>query len=170
MAGFEPVRPDILIGGKRFSKQRITLGDKHFDIYNTGAHHSDGDLIIHQVEDGIVWISDLAFNQRVTFMADGHSKDAIEAQDWLLATFPTVRLMVPGHGSAQTPPFPMVTGTRAYMHHLRDAMGKAVEEDIELQDAVDRTAFRAWQNMPMYDLNHRKNLNFVYREMEAELF
>ena len=100
MQGFAPVRPDILVGGERFSKYSLLLGGRTFDIYNLGDHHSYGDLVVHQVEDGFLWISDLAFNQRVTFMEDGHSKVAIEGQDWLLETFPDAKLMIPGHGSA----------------------------------------------------------------------
>ena len=170
LEGFKAVRPDILVGGERYSRYRFKLGNKTFDVYNTGAHHSFGDLVVHQTEDDIVWISDLAFNQRVTFMADGHSKDAIEAQDWLLKTFSDARLMVPGHGSAQTPPFPMVSQTRQYMQRLRDTMAKAIEDDVDMQDAIDNTEFDDWKSVRLYSLNQRPNLNFVYREMEEALF
>lgn len=170
MEGFEPAQADVLIDGERFSKRRLTLGDRTFDVYNVGQHHSYGDLVVHQVEDGIVWISDLAFNQRVTFMADGHSKQVIEGQDWLLENFSDAKLMVPGHGSAQTPPFPMVAGTHSYVERLRNTMGQAVEEGKGLQTAVDEGDFPDWRDVRLYDLNHRPNLNFVYREMELEQF
>ena len=170
MQGFEAVVPDMMIGGDKYSKTRISLGDNHFDIYNTGSHHSFGDLIVHQVKENFVWISDLAFNNRTTYMADGHSKDGIEAQTWLLKTFKTARLMIPGHGSTQTPNFPMVSKTRSYMQRLRDKMAEAVNNDVELQDAMDSTEFTDWQNVPLYKLNHKKNIDFVYREMEEELF
>ena len=170
MKGFEPVTPDILIGGDRFSSYTLKTGGKTFEIYNTGSHHSFGDLVIHQVEDSILWISDLAFNNRVTFMADGHSKDAIEAQNWLLKKFSNVKLMIPGHGSTQTSPFPMVTQTRDYMKNLRERMAKAVENDIDLQEAVDTTEFEDWKDVNLYGLNQKKNVDFVYQEMEEELF
>lgn len=170
MKGFEAVEPDILIGGERFSRKRFELGDRSFDVYNTGHHHSHGDLVVHQVEDGIVWISDLAFNQRVTFMADGSSKQAVEGQAWLLETFAEAKLMVPGHGSAQTPPFPMVSRTQEYMTRLREEMGAAVDEGVTLYDAVETTEFEDWRSVRLYELNHKPNVNFVYREMELELF
>ena len=170
MADFAPVLPEVLIGGERFSRQRFAIGGKTFDVYNAGSHHSYGDLVVHQVEDGVVWISDLAFNGRVTFMEDGHSRIAIESQDWLLETFGDARLMVPGHGSAQTPDFPMVGRTRDYMQRLRDKMGAAVENDVGIRRAVDEGDFDDWKQVRMYGLNHRPNLNFVYREMEQELF
>jgi len=170
MEGFQAIRPDILVGGAPYSKYVFTLGGRTFEVYNVGPHHSYGDLVVNQVEDGILWISDLAFNGRVTFMADGHSGVALEAQAWLLRTFPGAKLMVPGHGSAQTPPFPMVSKTQAYMQKLRHLMAQAIDEDIELQEAVDRHDFPEWQRVRLYGLNHRINLNFVYREMEQEMF
>jgi glyoxylase-like metal-dependent hydrolase (beta-lactamase superfamily II) len=170
MQGFEPVRAGVLVGGQRFSKYSFSLGGKTFDVYNVGHHHSHGDLVVHQVQDHILWISDLAFNQRVTFMADGSSKQAIEGQDWLLKTFPDAKLMVPGHGSAQSPPFPMVAKTREYMQRLRDRMGAAVEHGVGLLDAVQQNDLPDWQQVRLYALNHRANLNFVYREMEQAYF
>ncbi len=170
MEGFEPVLPHVLVDGPRFSKVTLHLGGRDFDIYNVGQHHSYGDLVVHQVQDGIVWIGDLAFNNRVTFMADGHSKQALEGQEWLLEHFKDAKLMVPGHGSAQTPPFPMVQKTHDYIVRLRKAMAKAIEDDVDLQDAIEQNDFPDWQHVRLYDLNHGKNLDFVYRELEQELF
>lgn len=171
MEGFEAVRPDLLIGGEPLSLQHtLSLGGKRFAIYNAGKHHSYGDLVVHQMDDQILWISDLAFNHRTTFMGDGSSKDAVAAQTWLLENFPDVRLMVPGHGSAQTPPFPMVAETRAYMERLRADMAEAVEHGMGLQEAVESSDFSEWHGTRLYEENHSKNANFVYREMELELF
>lgn len=175
MAGFEPVVPDITLGGPpRQARLTIRLGGRTFEVWAVDRHHSYGDLLVHQIEDGIVWISDLAFNQRVTFMGDGSSEAAIAAQDWLLERFAGARLMVPGHGSAQTPPFPMVRRTQDYMKALREVMAEAVESGLDLQEAVDRAErdarFDPWRAERLFELNHRPNANFVYREMEQALF
>ncbi len=170
MRGFKPVTPDILVSGELYSKQTITTGGKHFDIYNTGSHHSYGDLIVHQVRADIVWISDLAFNNRVTFMADGSSQKGIDAQSWLLKTFANAKFMVPGHGSVQSAPFPMVSKTREYMQQVRQDVTNAINDDTELQEAVDSIEFEDWKQTHLYRLNHKKNVDFVYRELELELF
>lgn len=170
MQGFAMPTPDELIGGERFSSKAIRVADKTFMIYNVGQHHSHGDLIVQQVEDGIVWISDLAFNQRVTFMGDGHSKQILQVQHWLQNTFTAASLMVPGHGSAQTSPFPMVTKTKTYVSELRAKMADMVDNGISLLDAVNKADLPLWKTIPLYDLNHRANANFVYREMEQEYF
>ena len=170
MKGFKGVVPDILVGGKRFSHYTLTLGGKTFAIYNTGQHHSFGDLVVHQVEDRTLWISDLAFNNRTTFIGDGHSGEIIEATDWLRKNFPDTRLMIPGHGSVQTPPFAMVEKTYTYVKRLRDEMRSAVEKGVDLASAVQQSDFSDWHDTPLYDENHEKNANFVYLEMEQESF
>ncbi len=170
MQGFKPVTPDTLIEGDLYSKQTFKVGGQTFDIYNTGSHHSFGDLIVHQVEESIVWISDLAFHNRVTFMADGSSEKAVDAQSWLLKTFANAKLMVPGHGSVQTAPFPMVSDTQKYIQQIRSKVTEAINNDMELQEAVDTIDFDDWKTLNMYGLNHKKNIDFVYRELEEELF
>jgi glyoxylase-like metal-dependent hydrolase (beta-lactamase superfamily II) len=170
MQGFSDLTPDTVIRSKPFEAHRIRLGQQTFDVYNVGGQHSHGDLVVHQVEQNIVWISDLAFNQRTTYMGDGNSKQAIAAQTWLLENFADATLMVPGHGSAQTSPFPMVTMTREYMQQLRDKMGKMVDEGVDLYEAVKQADLPEWKDTRLYHQNHRANANFVYRERERELF
>lgn len=170
MKGFQAVEPDILVGGETYSHYDFTLGGKTFAVYNADHHHSFGDLVVHQVEDQILWISDLAFNNRSTFMGDGHSAAALETMDWMRRTFPDIRLMIPGHGSAQTPPFPMVEKTYSYIKRLRAEMRAAVESGQDLASAVGQSDFADWHDIPLYHENHRKNANFIYREMEQEVF
>jgi glyoxylase-like metal-dependent hydrolase (beta-lactamase superfamily II) len=170
MEGFEPVKADLYLDLPRFGSHRITLGDQFIDIYNTGRHHSYGDLVVHQVNEGILWISDLAFNQRTTYLGDGDSRQLLEAQEWLMKRVGDVKLIVPGHGSAQRPPFPMVEKTHRYVERLRESMRAAVENDIPLMDAVDQAEFEDWRDTRLYESNQRANANFIYREMEQEYF
>ena len=170
MQGFAPVDADVLVQGERYGKQRIQLGDQLLDIYNAGSHHSYGDLVVHQVNDGILWVADLAFNQRTTFMGDGDSSQMLESLDWLVQRFGDVELMVPGHGSAQTRPFPMVGNTRQYVERMRETMREAVENGVSLLDATQQTDFEDWKETRLYESNQRANAGFVYREMERAFF
>lgn len=170
MQGFAPLQPDILVEEPAFGSIDIELGGQRFVIYNTGRHHSYGDLVVHQPAEGIVWISDLAFNQRTTFMGDGDSEQILAAQDWLLRRFPGARLMVPGHGAPQTAPFPMIARTRSYVERLRREMKQAVEQGTSLYDATRQSEFSDWADTRLYEENHRANANFVYREMEQDFF
>jgi len=170
MSGFRAVQPDLPVDDPRYSKRRLRFGGKTFDIYNTGRHHSHGDLVVHQVEENILWISDLAFNGRTTFMGDGDSKQILAGIEWLRQQFPDAELIVPGHGSPQTAPFPMLERTYQYVDKLRQAMRAAVDEGLGMLEAIDRADFPEWENTPLYEENHRRNAHFVYREMEEAFF
>lgn len=113
--------------------------------------------MVHQVEDLNLWISDPAFNNRTTFMFDGLSREVLEAKDWMRQCFPDTRLMIPGHGSAQTPPFAMVEKTYNYVKRLRDKMRTAVEAGQDLASAVRLSDFTDWHDDPLYYENHKKN-------------
>jgi glyoxylase-like metal-dependent hydrolase (beta-lactamase superfamily II) len=170
MEDFKPLQADSYLTTEAFAKTRIRLGSEVIDIYNTGKHHSYGDLVVHQVNRKVLWIADLAFNQRTTFMGDGDSAQILKAQDWLLQTFPDTDLVVPGHGSAQRPPFPMIAKTHDYVIRMRNVMKKAVEDGDSMLDAVQAVEFKDWQHLPLYEMNQRANANFVYREMEQAYF
>jgi hypothetical protein len=49
-------------------------------------------------------------------------------------------------------------------------MAEMVENGVSLLDAVNKADMPAWKNTRLYDVNHRANANFVYREMEREYF
>ena len=170
MEGFEAVEADLAVPEERFARHRIELGGKTIDVYNAGQHHSHGDLVVHQVEDEILWISDLAFNQRLTYIGDGNSRQSLEAQEWLQDHFPDARLMVPGHGSAQTPPFPMVQATHDYIREMRQRIGEKVESGVPLMETVEQVEMQEWRDVPLYEENQRANTSFIYRELEFELF
>lgn len=170
MRGFRPVKPDVTVGGPMFSVYRFELGGKSIEVYNLGRHHSFGDLVVHQPDAGVLWVSDLAFNNRITFMGDGHSGQTLEGIAWLRRTFKDAKLVVPGHGSAQTPPFPMLDQTYRYVERLRAEMRRAVEDGVDLASAVRDSDFKEWSRQRLYEENHKKNANFVYREMEQEFF
>ncbi|OGU53277.1 MAG: hypothetical protein A2199_08425 [Hydrogenophilales bacterium RIFOXYA1_FULL_63_33] len=170
MDHFHAVVPDLLIGGGNPAHVSVKLGGKTFEIYDTGSHHSHGDLVMWQKEDRILWISDLAFNGRVTFIGDGHVNEIDAMQDWIDKKFPDVGLMVPGHGAPQTAPFPMVSNTRRYVDTLTEKIRAAILQGQSLQDAVRMSGIKEFESWPLYELNHWINANFVYQTLEQELF
>lgn len=170
MDNFHAVVPDFLIGGGNPAHVSVKLGGKTFEIYDTGFHHSHGDLVMWQKEDRILWISDLAFNGRVTFIGDGHVEEIDAMQDWIAKQFPDIALMVPGHGAPQTAPFSMVGNTRRYVDTLTAKIRASILEGQSLQDAVRMAGIAEFESWPLYELNHWINANFVYQNLEQELF
>ena len=170
MQAFALPQANKLVDTPPFAALRITLGGQRFDIYNTDRHHSYGDLVVHQHSENIIWVSDLVFNQRTTYMGDGSSEKILKAQTWLAEQFADAHLLGPGHGSPQTPPCPMLKGTRDYVERLRHEMRAAVENGVSLYEAVQNSRFEDWEDSRLYEENHRANASFVYREMEQEYF
>lgn len=170
MHDFHAVVPDILIGGGNPAHISLKFGGKTFQIYDVGHHHSHGDLLMWQKEDRILWISDLAFNGRVTYIGDGHLPEIDAMQDWMAKTFQNVALMIPGHGAPQTAPFDMVARTRRYVDSLTDKIRASLKDGESLQDAVVHADLPEFKDWPLYELNHRINANYVYRLLEEELF
>ena len=170
MKNFHAVVPDILVGGGNPAHVTLKFGGKTFEIYDTGHHHSHGDLVMWQKEDRILWISDLAFNGRVTYIGDGDLPEIDAMQDWMAKQFPDVVLMVPGHGAPQTAPFDMVEKTRRYVDSLTAKMRSAIEQGKSLQEAVAQSDLPEFESWPLYELNHRINANYVYRVLEEKLF
>jgi hypothetical protein len=64
----------------------------------------------------------------------------------------------------------MVRKTQSYMRRLRKMMLQAIAKDVDLIQAVNQADFEDWKNSRLYELNHRANVNFVYRELELENF
>ena len=64
----------------------------------------------------------------------------------------------------------MVSKTRDYVQRLRDAMAKAVDDGVDMYDAVRNVEFSDWKDTYLYEENHRANANYIYREMEQALF
>jgi glyoxylase-like metal-dependent hydrolase (beta-lactamase superfamily II) len=170
MEGFHAVVPDILLGGGHPARLTLKLGGKTFDIYDVGHHHSHGDLVLHQVEDKILWVSDLAFNGRVTYLGDGHIEEIAPMQDWVKKHFPDLALMVPGHGAPQTPPFSMLDFTGRYVQALIGRMQEALARGQGLAEAVAGAGLPDYARAPLYELNHWINANHVYRVLEEQAF
>jgi len=169
--GFEPVQPDKVVAPAFGEPMALEVGEATFHIYNVGGHHSFGDLVIHMPEDKITFASDLYFQNRMTYMADGDVGDYFRAHELVKNRLET-RLMIPGHGVVQEgPPFPMAEKTVSYVRRLRDMMTEAVNTMTPLSAAVDKAAesFPEWEDTALFGENHRKNANFVYTEMEQKV-
>ncbi|MFB6261860.1 MAG: MBL fold metallo-hydrolase [Thiohalorhabdaceae bacterium] len=130
--GFEPVKPDRVVEPAFGEPMTLELGGEVLAIYNVGGHHSFGDLAIHMPEREITFASDLYFQNRMTYMADGDVQDYFRAHELVKGL--DTELMIPGHGVVQEgPPFPMQEKTVSYVTRLRDMMTEAVKEMTPLR-------------------------------------
>jgi len=156
------VKPDLWLEGDT----DFELGGVHFRLRHVGPAHSAEDLALLVVEDGVLYAGDLVFSGRVPFVGDADSRLWLAALDKLLALSPKV--LVPGHGAASDTPQQDLQLTRDYLHFIRQAMGRAVDEMVPFETAYAQTSWAPYDRMPAFGLANRPNAYNTYLLMERE--
>lgn len=156
------IEPDRWLAGDVDFK----LGGVSFRLRHVGPAHSAEDLALHVEPDGVLYAGDLVFKGRVPFVGDADSRLWLAALDKLIALKP--KLLVPGHGGASTRPMADLTLTRDYLSHLRQMMGKAVDDLVSFEDAYARADWSKYRHLPAFPEANRRNAYNTYLLMEKE--
>jgi glyoxylase-like metal-dependent hydrolase (beta-lactamase superfamily II) len=156
------VAPDRLIE----DEYRFSLGGVDFQINYLGSAHSEGDMSLLVVTDGVLFSGDLIFEGRVPFVGDADSKRWLETLQGLEQGDFTA--LVPGHGPAARDPRAAVARTREYLAYLREVMGAAVDDFVDFETAYRNADWSRFERMPAFEAAHRRNAYQVFLSMEAE--
>jgi glyoxylase-like metal-dependent hydrolase (beta-lactamase superfamily II) len=113
-AGAAPKAPSETFTGRA----QIKVGDKSVDLYEVGPAHTQGDVIAHAVEDGVVFCGDILFIDGTPIMWNGPVGNWLKACDLIVDLDP--RVIVPGHG-----PITDVAGVRRVQDYLRHVDAEA---------------------------------------------
>jgi glyoxylase-like metal-dependent hydrolase (beta-lactamase superfamily II) len=156
------VEPDVVIA----ESMEFRMGNIQFTINHQGKSHSDGDLAMLVEPDRVLFSGDIIFQKRIPFVGDGDTRHWLE----LLQNLETdgLSVLVPGHGPASDKPAGMISLTRKYLAWMRQAMGAAVEDFVEFDEAYEATDWSEFKNLPAFDAGNRLNAYQVYLSMEAE--
>jgi cyclase len=98
----------------------LTIDDRAIELIQLGPAHTDGDVIVHLPDAGIVYTGDLLFIDGTPISWAGTLTNWMQAVDRIIALAPSV--IVPGHG-----PLTDIAGARRvgdYLH-LIDTEGRA---------------------------------------------
>jgi glyoxylase-like metal-dependent hydrolase (beta-lactamase superfamily II) len=156
------VRPDRIVAGP----DRFSLGGLDFKLDYLGAAHSDGDMAMYVVQDGVLYSGDIIFEGRVPFVGDADTRHWLETLNAFEAK--GVTALVPGHGPAAEDPQAAIALTRDYLARLREVMGAAIENLDDFETALDSGDWSEFADLPAFDQAHRINAYRVYLSMEAE--
>jgi len=89
-----------LLPNQTFSDRKtIPIGNKTIELIHPGRGHTDGDLIVHFVDDGAIALGDLFFNQHypnIDLEAGGSVQDWPATLSKVLAM--DAKFIIPGHG------------------------------------------------------------------------
>lgn len=157
------ILPDVTVS----KSDTFTMGDVTFTINYMGKAHSDGDLSMLVEPDRVLFSGDLIFEGRVPFVGSADTKSWLETLTRLETGGLTA--LIPGHGPASTSPQETIELTRAYLAHLRDVMGAAVDEFKPFDEAYAEAEWSEFEHLPAFEEGNRINAYQVYLSMEAEL-
>lgn len=146
--------------------ETLLVGEHTFEIYNLGEVYAGGGLMVHQVDDDILWLSDLASNQVIPDLSGADLDLRRQALDWVQEHFAEVELMVPGHGSAQSSPFLMLEQNLRYLDNVSEAVHRAVASGLSLSDTLQQVTLAAWSEWHLYDQRHQANVTLLYRRLK----
>src|SRR5690606_9187672 len=142
----------------------IRLGGVTMRVIYVGPTHSPDDVVLHVVEDDLVFAGDLLFRGRVPFVGHADTRGWLKALDRLLEI--DAKVLVPGHGPVSKNPQADLVMTRDYLRFLRDELGKAVEEMKSFDEAYDDIDWSAWEKLPAFREANRLNAYNVFIQME----
>jgi cyclase len=159
--GIELVAPNRTFTGEL----ELSVGDRAVHLIEVGPAHTDGDVIVHVPDAGVVFTGDILFHGGHPIVWAGPVANWITACDRVLA-LEGVTTVVPGHGPVTTPE--TVARLKGYFVHLATearARCDAGMSPLEAAADIDLGPYR--------DLRERErlvaNVAALYREMGADV-
>jgi glyoxylase-like metal-dependent hydrolase (beta-lactamase superfamily II) len=156
-AGIEQVKPNRTFEGEL----RWKVGDKDVHLYEVGPAHTRGDVLVHSVQDRVVFTGDILFIEGTPIMWQGpvdnwiHACERIEAMD--------VDVVVPGHGPIVAPAG--AAAVREYLAYVRDEARKRFDAGLPVAEAAKDIAlgdYGSWGDAERIAVN----VDTLYREFD----
>lgn len=156
------VPPDLMVE----QAKTFRVGEVDFRLSYLGSAHSQGDMAMFVVNDGVLFSGDIIFEGRVPFVGDADTRHWLETLQALETG--ELNALVPGHGPAASRPREAVSLTRRYLARLREEMGSAVDNLVDFETAYAAADWSEFRHLPAFRAAHRRNVYQVYLSMEAE--
>ncbi len=162
-AGTKAVIPTQAAEAKTYVIGGINLQVLLFD-----KAHTVTDLMVHVVDDGVLFTGDIVNNEHCSFMGHGNFKGALAATEQALALKP--KHVVVGHGHSGK--IELIQSFNAFYSTLRTEVGKYYEEglaDYEMKPLVvaAMSQFKHWHN---FDTQIGPYISQIVLELEQEAF
>jgi len=126
-------------------RHRLTVGGKTLDLVHPGRGHTDGDLVVVFVDEQVVHMGDLMFNQHypnIDLEAGGSVQEWPATLDAVLAL--NFQRVIPGHGA--TTDRAGIGQFQTFMQQLGDIGRQAAADNQSLDDVLATNAFTADAN------------------------
>ena len=115
-------------------------------LHYWGPAHCDGDIVVHEVKSGVIFLGDLLFYRRFPWLGDCDLDGWIDRLARVLTL--DVKVVIPGHG----PPTDLaeVARFRTMLVDLRDAVGKAIRSGVSEEAAMREVHLPQYASIPRY--------------------
>ena len=146
----------------------MRVGAHQFQLVYAGPAHSMSDLMMLVLPERVLFAGDIVQNGRIPFMASA----AVNTRNWLaglrqVAAFDP-RFIIPGHGKPSASAAEAIAFTGEYIRFVRAAMGDAVAQWVEFDEAYKTVDWSGYRDMPAFAASNRGNAYRVFLELEAE--
>jgi glyoxylase-like metal-dependent hydrolase (beta-lactamase superfamily II) len=160
MAGTRLIIPQRTVNGTT----TLTAGGRALELLHFGWASTPGDLAVLDRSTGVVFAGGLVSNRRIPDLRDGQFQGWLSALDQLEA-LPIGRI-VPGHGPLTDKRG--IDRMRRYLLDLDSRVRALYQAGVSLLEAVDRAELPAYAGWAMYPVNHRRNVQQRYLQLELD--
>lgn len=160
-AGTRAVIPTVPV----VEDQSLAIGGLTFRILAPPKAHSGTDIMIHVVEEDVLFLGDNVMNGRLGGMGDGSFRGSIAACERALAV--PAKVFVPGHG--RTGGKEIVAAYRDYLAILfatAQAEYDKGKQDYEMKETI-RAKLGRYTGWEGFDLNFGRHVSVAVLEIEA---
>ena len=161
-----PAMPNVAIN----KPTNIDLGGIFINLIPVPASHTPSPIVVHVKKDNVVYAGDSLYSGRMlSIVPGGNANSWIKNFEFLQTSFPNATF-VPGHGKPAKLNEGFRKSTYDYLVHLDKHMSRAVDEGIDLQDAIKSLDQSAWKYLDNYEQLAGRNAHQTYIEREAAAF
>jgi len=141
----------------------LVLGRYHVRLVHPGPAHTDGDVVVHFVEQRAVHMGDLLFNHRHPYI---DWKAGCDTANWISALSEVaswdVEIVMPGHGELTGPDG--LEWMAGYLTELRGEVAAAIEAGRTLEEAKTSATMSPYEDIP-WNYMLSAGVEAVYNEM-----
>ena len=157
------IPPSLLISINK--PQEIDLGNRKLRLEAFPSAHTNNDLIVVDMNTKTAWLADLMFTERTPSM-DGDIHGWINALEKIEKS--NYEVIIPGHGTPPANNNKAIRKIKSYLELLRNEIRQAIDDGMDLQDALDTIARSEKNKWELFDVQNARNINMVYPIMEWE--
>jgi glyoxylase-like metal-dependent hydrolase (beta-lactamase superfamily II) len=143
----------------------LRLGRWRLRVMRVEHAHTEGDLVLWDAAQQVLWAGGLVYQDRVPELAQGHLDGWIAALDRLSVLAPRQLIATSWSVAPVSGLPPALQGTRDYLAALRDKTLQAMDEGGQPQE-IHRVALPAFRHWAGYETRHGFNVQRAWRELE----